>query len=285
MNKIIHKISLSVVLLSITTLMVSCEKNLEVAAEKNPNLGLSPADAIKSSTDLQNLLNSCYDNCANMMNGRFQIAADLLGDDVTPPNNNEPFKSAIYKHNIDQFNSFVGDVFSQPYYTIYRANTMDLYYNTVPDLSATNRDRMQGEAMFLRALCHFELVKLFAQPFGYTTNNSHLGVMLRKRAMNEAIPRSTVAQTYDFIISDLSNAIAKLPSSNGVYADKNAAKALLAKVYFTMGKYTDALPLINEVMGAGYTLSDSLNRFKRADVASEIIFGFVSGDNLYENGS
>ena len=38
-------------------------------------------------------------------------------------------------------------------------------------------------------------------------------------------------------------------------------------------------------MSAGYTLSDSLNRFKRDEVASEIIFGFVSGDNAYENGS
>jgi starch-binding outer membrane protein, SusD/RagB family len=166
MNKLIQKIIFSVVLLSVTTLMVSCEKNLEVAAEKNPALGLSPATAIKNASDLQNLLNSCYDNCANMMNGRFQVVADLLGDDIASPTNNDPFKTAIYKHNIDQFNSVVGDVFSQPYYTIYRANTMDLYYSSVSDLTNSERDRMQGEAMFLRALSHFELVKIFAQPYG-----------------------------------------------------------------------------------------------------------------------
>ncbi len=280
----INTLKLIPILVVLFTLVSSCEKNLEVEAEKNPSLGLSPEDAIKTPQDMQNLLNSCYDNCANMMNGMFQISGDLLADDVTPPSNNDPFRMAIYKHNIDQFNSYVGSVFSQPYYTIYRANTMDLYYDYVTDLSTAERQRMEGEAAFLRALCHFELVKLFAQPAGYTADNSHLGVMLRKRAKNEAIPRSNVAQTYEMIVSDLTTAISKLPPTNGVYASQNASKALLAKVYFLSGQYALSLPLINELINNGtYTLSDSLNRFKRDEIASEIIFGFVAGDNPYEN--
>jgi len=280
------RIYLNIITIALSvSLLASCEKSLEVEAEKNPNLGLSPDNAIKTAADLQSILNSCYDNCANMMNGRGQVAADLLADDILAPNNKEPFKTAIYNRHTDQFNGYVGDVFSQPYYTIYRANTMDLYYSKV-SISASEKDRMQGESAFLRALCHFELVKLFAQPYGYTTDNSHLGVMLRTRAKNEAIPRSTVAETYNLVLSDLDAAIAKLPVSNGVYANKWAAKALKAKVLFTMGKYDDALPLLTEIINTGgFTLSDSLNRFRRDEVASEIIFGFVCGDNAYENGS
>lgn len=271
--------------LVLSGLFSACEKNLEIEAESSTALGLAPDKAIKSAQDLQYMLNSCYDNCANMMNGSMQITADALGDDIQAPTNKEPFLTAIYNRHTDQFNSISGGVFSEPYFTIYRANTMDLYYDNV-SISATEKDRMKGETSFLRALCHFELAKLFAQPYGYTSDNSHLGMILRTRARNEAIPRSTVAETYALIISDLQQAIAKLPATNGVYATSWAAKALLAKVYFQMGRYTDALPLLTDVINnGGFLLSDSLNRFKRSETATEIIFGFVCGDNVYENGN
>jgi tetratricopeptide (TPR) repeat protein len=134
----------------------------------------------------------------------------------------------------------------------------------------------------LRALCHFETVKLWAQPAGFTADNSHLGIIERTRAKNEVVLRTSVASNYALIISDLQKAISLLPVSNGVYANKNAAKALLAKVYFTMGNYEAALPLLNEVIGSGYSLSDSLNRFLRSEVESEIIFGFVTTSSAYD---
>lgn len=275
---------LYIALLSVTVAITSCEKNLDVELETGEN-ALTPENAIKNKNDLQELLNSCYDACANMMNGQFQVASDLLADDVSKPTNNDGFITGIYNRQSDQFNTFIGRAFAQPYFTIYRCNVMDLYYDKV-ELSEDEKNRFQGEAAFLRALCHFEAVKLWAHPYGYTPDNSHLGIIIRKRALNEAIPRSTVKETYDYIISELQSAIAKLPAQNGVYANKNGAKALLAKVYFQMNDYANALPLLDEIINTGgYQLSDSLNRFVRDNVANEIVFGFVSGNNAYETGS
>lgn len=257
----------------------ACEKNLDVSPD--PSYGLDPAEAIQSAEDMQKLLNSCYDACANMMNGQFQVLSDLLADDITRPLNNDGNATAIYNRSGAQFNGLTNSAYAQPYYTIYRVNVMDLYYDQV-SFSAGEKERLQGEGAFLRALCHFETLKMWAQPAGYSIDNSHLGIIERRRAKNEVVLRSTVASNYSFIIADLQKAISLLPDNNGIYANKNAAKALLAKVYFTMGNYTESLPLLNDVIGAGYILSDSLNRFEREKVESEIIFGFVTTNSAYD---
>lgn len=257
----------------------ACEKSLDV--NPDPSFGLDPAEAIKSAEDMQKLLNSCYDACANMMNGQFQVISDLLADDVTSPLNNDGNTTAIFNRSVAQFNGATNSAYSQPYYTIYRVNVMDLYYDQVT-FQPGEKERLQGEAAFLRALCHFETVKLWAQPAGFTPDNSHLGIIERTKAKNEVVLRTSVASNYNLIISDLQKAISLLPVTNDVYANKNAAKALLAKVYFTMGNYNAALPLLSEVISAGYSLSDSLNRFNRAAVQTEIIFGFTTTNSAYD---
>ena len=46
-------------------------------------------DALNTPDDLQRLLNSCYDVFANTYNGRTQVIAELLSDNLQePPNNN-----------------------------------------------------------------------------------------------------------------------------------------------------------------------------------------------------
>lgn len=273
------KKTIYIIILLLAVIQSSCDKQIDLTA-KDLNIFI-PEEALKKPEDMQALLNSCYDATANMMNGRFQIASDLLGDDIVPLQNNGDYLG-IYHRNSDQFNGVIGDLYKQPYFSIYRINVMDLYYNQIEGLSANDAKRMKGEGRFLRALCHFEAVKLWAQPWGFTSDNSHLGIILRERAKNEAIARSSVAASFNLIISDLLFAIDNLPESNDVYADKMAAKALLAKVYFHIGKYSDALPLLNEVINSNkYSLSDSLNRYDRFHTKSEIIFGFVA-DSAFE---
>jgi len=273
------KKTIYIIILLCAILQSSCDKQIDLNA-KDLNLFI-PEEALKTPDDMQALLNSCYDATANMMNGRFQAASDLLADDIVPLQNNGNYLG-IYNRNSNQFNGVIGDIYSQPYFSIYRINVMDIYYSQIAGLAANDIKRMKGEGRFLRALCHFETVKLWAQPWGFSSDNSHLGIVLRERAKNEPLPRSSVLASFNLIISDLSYAIDNLPESNDVYADKMAAKALLAKVYFHIGKYNEALPLLNDVINSNkYTLSDSLNRFDRASTQSEIVFGFVA-KNAFE---
>ena len=61
--------------------------------------------------------------------------------------------------------------------------------------------------------------------------------------------RATVKEIYDLIVSDLTSAIPNLAQAGVPHRSRMsqaAAKGLLAKVYIFMGKYAEALPLLNE---------------------------------------
>lgn len=64
--------------------------------------------------------------------------------------------------------------------------------------------------------------------------------------------RSTVQQTYDFILKDIEYAISNAPDfTSSDFASKMAAKALKVKVLFYMGKYSEALEAANTFIGDG----------------------------------
>lgn len=254
----------------------ACEKMIDIT----PNDVLLAEDAIKSPQDLQNLLASCYDAIANRLDGEAQFYNDLLADDVEKPfRDDNGFRTEIWNRNTNIFNSSVRELYQGFYTPVFRINSMDDYYDKLTELTSEEEARIRGEASFLRALCHFEVVKLWANPAGFTADNSHPGIPIRKVTSREGIQRSTTAEVYAYIISELQFAITNLPSDNGNYADKNAAKALLAMVYFQMNDFANARPLLDDVINnGGYTLSDSIDRYhpNRAGLEQEFIFSFVS---------
>ncbi len=132
------------------------------------------------------------------------------------------------------------------------------------------------------------MLQYWAQPAGYTNDNSHLGIVLRKELSIQPVPRSSVQEAYDYILTDLDYAIANLPATNGIYADVDAAKSLKALVLFQKNDLSAALPLLDDVINSGrFTLSDSLDRYYSNNCSPtskdrEFIFGFSSpgiGDN------
>jgi starch-binding outer membrane protein, SusD/RagB family len=70
-------------------------------------------------------------------------------------------------------------------------------------------------------------------------------------AASEKIARSTVAQVYARVLTDLNTAVTKLPDDNGTRADKYTALAFLSRVYLQMGNYAAARDAANEVIASG----------------------------------
>lgn len=135
-----------------------------------------------------------------------------------------------------------------------------------------------AEAKIQRALAHFHLLRYFGYFFD---NNSALGIVLRDKAFEglAVSKRSSVADSYSFILADLDFGIQHAPSSNELhyYMSQVTAKALKAKVLLHLGDYPKAEQLAQEVLttagAAGYRLSDNyadifLNGFN----ASEVLF-------------
>ena len=136
-------------------------------------------------------------------------------------------------------------------HSIYRANTLLEEVADLEGATPATVQRIQAEAKFIRALCHFHVVRIWAKPYGSTTNNDHLGIPLKLSADQTPQMRATVAQVYDAIVSDLEDAEMDLPVTNGIFANQMAAKALLAKVYLEMGDFANAKLKSGEVINSG----------------------------------
>ena len=127
---------------------------------------------------------------------------------------------------------------------------------------------MMGENYYLRALSYFLLVNEFAQPYSNNpTQNPGLPLKLTSDPNDLPQSRSTVAEVYDQVVLDLKDAITYLtlqqgetPKSN-IYATKEAAEALLARVYLYMENWDGAWEMANNVITSGRFELERGNRF------------------------
>src|SRR5690606_9800293 len=123
----------------------------------------------------------------------------------------------------------------------------------VPLFSISNelKNRLRGEALFLRAFYYFNMVRTFGDvPIVDTVVDANNPSDFEK--INDRRP---VAEVYAFIENDLNQAISLLPTKQQYEpkdlgrATKGAAAALLAKVSMYQGKWETVLLLTDQIIG------------------------------------
>jgi len=253
----------------------SCESLLEI----NPvdeGVILKP-DAIQTKADLQELLNAAYDVVNGFYGGRFQRTSELLADNVVLRDGITDEMVNIYKrYSTGYFTD--NETYEQAYICILRSNLVLENIEVVTGMTADDSKRMIAEAKFLRAISHFAVVRLFAQPYGFTATNDHPGVAIKTNSKVELVARNTVGEVYQQIITDLTDAESALPATNSnfVYATSWAAKAALAQVYFQMHDYDKAFAKSSEVVNStAFTFEPTMSPFLPE---SELIFKLVSNE-------
>jgi len=153
---------------------------------------------------------------------------------------------------MDDVNSgMVADKYNSCYVGIGRTNEI-LASVQEGSFSQESKDRIIGQASFLRAMFYFELVRYFG------------GVPLYlapvKGASDAYLPRSGTNEVYQAIIGDLETAIQKLPLPSfpqSGRANQGAARMLLADVYLTLKDYPKAEVELKQILGMGYSLLSS----------------------------
>jgi len=152
--------------------------------------------------------------------------------------------------------------------------------------NSTNTDdwnREEGSALFYRANAFFQLAQVFAPAYDSATANTDWGIPLRLHAdINEKISRSTVKETYDRLIGDVTAAVGLLPGKPlyKTRPSKTAAYGLLARIYLSAGAYNEALQYADSCLALQSSLMDynSISTtdffpFKRFN--SEVIFTYM----------
>ncbi|HSC39044.1 MAG TPA: RagB/SusD family nutrient uptake outer membrane protein [Chitinophagaceae bacterium] len=186
--------------------------------------------------------------------------SNVVARDADPINNFAPGIAA---------NTYVEEAWNTDFNGIFKANTVldQIAKNGSYVGNAALATRLSAEARFLRAFFYFDLVRYYGK----------LPIVTHPVLTAEAdtIRRSSVADVYALIISDLQFAIANLPAAyNGTYpayaatdvgrATKYAAEATLGLVYMTrsgptysiegpgmgLNEWSLAVPLFNDIIGS-----------------------------------
>lgn len=129
----------------------------------------------------------------------------------------------------------------------------------IGDQSSPEYNQIKGENLFLRAMVHFQLVNIFGRPY-VQSPQENLGVpIVDFTDVNERPERATVAEVYDFIVSDLKEAASLMTQQkNSSFASTEAAYALLSRVYLYMEENELAKEYANKVIDSQrYQLVDT----------------------------
>ena len=230
--------------------------------------------------DVYNIFQDTY-----YYNSYFVMLSDLMSDNV---------KGTGYSvfSDIDKYETLADDSYAQ--------RTWDKMTNVITQTSIVIRQaesfdfgtdqeeatKLIGQLYVARALAYFDMQRLYAQPYNFTSDASHLGVPLvdESQVGIELISpaRSTTAQVYAKVVSDIEMGISIIgdDTSSVYFLNKNSAKALLARVYLYMENWDQANTLATEVIGGGYTLVSNANYINSwaDDTTSESIFSIVSAE-------
>lgn len=158
--------------------------------------------------------------------------------------------------------STMSGLWSFAYYTI--ANANEVLDNVDGKADEQTVNGIKAEALFLRAISHFDLVRTFGQPYTQVDPTTSLGVPVMLHATNGTPARNTVAEVYEQIEADLLEAEKLMPddyNTEGTYhqvvadykavASKEAIQALLSRVYLYMGKWQAAADYATKVINSG----------------------------------
>jgi hypothetical protein len=216
-----------------------------------PNTQILAEDAFKDEKGVMAALTGAYDMLQSASISQDVIVfGDLAADNLIHIGTKKEYRQ-ISDQQVFSENAYVEGMWNASYNGINRVNNILDRIDEVSGMAQEDVDRVLAQCYFLRAFHYFNLVKYFGGvPIKMTPTRSQ-----SPEALN--IARSSVSAVYDFIISDLLEAINLLDGSgkvSPVYADEGAVRALLARVYLYNGDFTSSLSEATAVIGMGYSL-------------------------------
>lgn len=283
-------------LLIIPLLMTGCLKDVD------------PSDSLTTGT-----LTGTKEGLQQGLNGAYALFKDHVSFNGTVDGNN------MYLRQYFQMSDFAGDdivcaqTTTDPLYysfsgdhTATQTNSRYFWYisykiindvNTVIESAEkiANPDesikQLIGECYFLRAFCHFNLVRLYAKPYAHDPSAS--GIILRTSTSDPGQKaRASVSEVYNAVVADAEKGASLMGQPHGVqFASKEASWALLSRVYLYKEANDSAIYYADKVIGSNrFTLETAASfpsLFANAIAGKETIFcvAFTTADDYGKAGS
>ncbi len=218
----------------------------------NPTTSVATNDALSTESDLQIALNGTYRQLGVhwFFGNRVVFYPELKGEDM------QCYSSASRGYEYYSFTQTSGDqpvltTWQEGYELIHNVNNIIDAIDNSGNFEATDSDvkEIRSECLALRALATFALTNMYGQI--YSSSESALGIclMTKKEDTDYKPERATLKACYNQVITDMTEAIAGLPTQKtDGYLNKWAVEGLLSRVYLQTGDYANALTYAKDVI-------------------------------------
>ena len=217
----------------VCAVLVSVGCNLDIRLEDQ----FSDPYAITDAETARELLASAYNSLP-----RFQMEFSILSDDFFPTNLSQKYAEMLNLYNWQEkaINDFSSNVWNGYYMTVAVINALlprlDLL-EPVSEEDQVEMDRIRSEAYALKAMCYFDLVRLYGP------------IVLKDRLEFETLPRSSVEECLEEIDALLDEAEkVKDNDSEVFYMSSAAVKALRVEFELYRGDYDAAVGTALELL-------------------------------------
>ena len=270
----------------------------------NDWLNLTKDDSFSSTQDLKYVdlislqvgMYNAIQYSTDYYGAKFIYDGDVKADDMQYYNQGNSMSVYSYGYTFNTENA--GGCWVPAYYLIKCANVIIETEVTDAANHTADIDDIKGQAYFMRALAHFDLMRNYGE---YWDTSSIWGVPIIDRVipggelMSNNPKRNTVAEVYSQIVKDLEeNAIPMMKDAKAEagFVDRWAAKALLCRVYLYMGddeSLGKCVSLADDIIKNSpyklWTNSEYVEAWKKRG-NSENLFEIVNTgiDNLYRDG-
>ncbi|MHC2991531.1 hypothetical protein OB13_08025 [Pontibacter sp. HJ8] len=260
----------------------ACDDLLDV----EPQQGVNAADAINTADDLESAVIGMYSILGEpeLYGTDLILMPELLGaeENLRWRGTFQTYRELENK-SMTENNSTARTTWIEAYKAINLANIVLSNLDVVEDQE--QRDRIEGEALFVRGIMHFELVRLYAMDWNDGDPAQNLGIIIKttpattETEARTLYDRASVAAVYTQIIQDLQSAKTLLPDINENRATTYAASAFLARVYLQKSDFASARDEADRVIQSGlYRLNPTVSAAFRNDNTAESIFEIQQND-------
>ncbi len=211
----------------------------------------------------------------NFVNTSVTLLTGLAADEIKAASSNPFFENELTSNDSD-----VASMWNTAYRYIFHVNAIITGLEKSTTVTVEVKNRLEGEAKFIRALCHFYLLNLFGNVPYITTTDYQI---------NSQASRTPMSIVYDNVIADLEDSKNLLSedyiTGERIRPNQTTAAALLARVYLYTEDWVKAEEHATMVIdNALYTLETDLNNVFLANSNEAIwqLMPFVPGLNTWE---
>lgn len=147
----------------------------------------------------------------------------------------------------------ISGIWATPYSMINDCNILLVNVEKFPEKEPGQKNKLKGQALAIRALAHFDLLRYFGQ--SYDRNSTSLGIPIKTESSLAKPTRNTVKEVYDQIYADLTEAGTLLssletPVNDGFpdHIDAIGVDAIMARVALYANDYALAISKATSVI-------------------------------------